>query len=114
MLWFRLAWQMGRTVEELQESMSQVEFLEWSQFLTEIPGGDDWANWRAALVASTIAQAHCGKRANQFPIKDFMPKPPENQKPMMTNPESFFSILRQHFNSQPAQLPGKRKAKTNG
>jgi hypothetical protein len=73
MLWFRLAWQMGRTVEELQESMSQVEFLEWSQFLTEIPGGDDWANWRAALVASTIAQANCGKRANQFPIKDFMP-----------------------------------------
>ena len=73
MLWFRLAWQMGRTVEELQESMSQVEFLEWSQFLTEIPGGDDWANWRAALVASTIAQANCGKRANQLPVKDFMP-----------------------------------------
>ena len=73
MLWFRLAWQMGRTVEELQESMSQVEFLEWSQFLTEIPGGDDWANWRAALVASTMAQATCGKRANQFTIKDFMP-----------------------------------------
>ena len=73
MLWFRLAWQMGRTVEELQESMSQVEFLEWSQFLTEIPGGDDWANWRAALVASTMAQATCGKRANLFPIKDFMP-----------------------------------------
>jgi beta-mannanase len=75
MLWYRLAWQFGRPVAELQEQMSQAEFLEWAQYLAEIPGGDEWASWRAALVASTVAQAHCGSRANQFPIKDFMPTP---------------------------------------
>lgn len=52
---FRLALAMGRTVAELGAVLSYREFQEWCLFFQIEPWGEQRADLRAGIVASTIA-----------------------------------------------------------
>lgn len=65
------------TVAELLARMSSRELTEWICFWgIEGPAGEERADWRAGLVASTIANANRDpkKRREPFEPTDFMPK----------------------------------------
>lgn len=62
---------------ELLTRISSRELTEWMcYFAIEGPAGEDRADWRAGLVASTIANANRDpkKRREPFTPKDFMPE----------------------------------------
>jgi hypothetical protein len=67
-------------VEELLDGMSAVEFQRWREFNETDPITQDRADLRAALVCSTIAQAHGAK----LKPSDFLPRygPPPEREPM--------------------------------
>jgi len=71
-----LALRMGRTLEELCASMSSAEFSLWIEAYNEDQWGDKWHDWRAGLVASTVANfagKTLGKGAKNLSPQDFMP-----------------------------------------
>jgi hypothetical protein len=65
------------TVEELLARISSRELTEWICFFgIEGPAGEERADWRAGLIASTIANANRDpkKRKEPFEPTEFMPK----------------------------------------
>jgi hypothetical protein len=59
------------TLEQLDSSMSYVEFNSWMRFYAEEPFGDVRADLRAGIIASTVAKVMGGnRRARPY---DFMP-----------------------------------------
>ena len=73
---FRLALAMGRTIQELRAVLSYAEFQEWCGYYQIEPWGEDRADLRAGIVASTIAN-YAGKLraegAEPAIPADFMP-----------------------------------------
>ncbi len=73
---FRLALAMGRTLQELREALSYAEFQEWCLYYQVEPWGDERADLRAGIVASTIANYAGRQRADgtdpALPV-DYMP-----------------------------------------
>jgi len=73
---FRLALAMGRTIQELRSTLSYAEFCEWCLYYQIEPWGEDRADLRAGIVASTIAN-YAGKLraegADPALPADFMP-----------------------------------------
>ena len=73
---FRLALAMGRTIQELRATLSYSEFQEWCLYYQVEPWGEDRADLRAGIVASTIAN-YAGKvradGADPALPADFMP-----------------------------------------
>ena len=73
---FRLALTMGRTIQELRAVLSHAEFQEWCLYYQIEPWGEDRADLRAGIVASTIAN-YAGKcraeGAEPALPADFMP-----------------------------------------
>ena len=73
---FRLALAMGRTIQELRAVLSYAEFQEWCWYYQIEPWGEDRADLRAGIVASTIAN-YAGKLraegAEPAIPADFMP-----------------------------------------
>ena len=67
---FRLALALGRTVGELEQTMSINELREWSVFAETEPFGDVRADFRSAMVATVIAKVNGNKHAKPT---DFMP-----------------------------------------
>jgi hypothetical protein len=67
---------LGCTVSELQARMSSREFAEWIEFYGLEPFGEERADVRSAIVASTIANANrdAKKRKKPWTVEDFMPK----------------------------------------
>jgi hypothetical protein len=51
---FRLALAMGRTIQELRAVLSYAEFQEWCLYYQIEPWGEDRADLRAGIVASTL------------------------------------------------------------
>lgn len=81
---FRLALAMGRTLQELRAALSYAEFQEWCLYYQIEPWGEDRADLRAGIVASTVANYAGRTRAEGAePVRpaDFMPylerPPPE-------------------------------------
>jgi hypothetical protein len=71
-LWFLLALALGgRTVAEWQDVMSSEEFSEWAAYYELNPFGPKRADYQAAVIARTIAQANAPK-GKTFQIKDFV------------------------------------------
>lgn len=66
-----LALSLGRTHEELLNSISSEELTTWLAFHSLNPIGNDRADVNAAVIASTIANCHSKKH---YKIDDFMPK----------------------------------------
>ena len=71
--WFRLALALGGcTVTELQQRMSSREFAEWMEYYQLDPFGDERADVRSAIVASTMANALLGS-GEALDVDMFMP-----------------------------------------
>jgi flagellar basal body rod protein FlgC len=65
------------TVEELLSRISSRELTEWMAFFSiEGPTGDERDDWRAGMIASTIANVNRDSKKKGSPYKpqDFMPK----------------------------------------
>ena len=71
-MWFRVAALLGRTVEELQASMTGEEFAGWCAFYALEPWGYHAATWRMAVLATTTAN-FSGNAKDPFELTDFIP-----------------------------------------
>jgi hypothetical protein len=69
---FQLALALGRTVAELEETMSSRELTEWIAYNAIQPFGDTRADLRSAIIASTVANCH-RTSGTPFKVADFMP-----------------------------------------
>jgi len=69
-----LARQRRMSVEEAQATTNARQFAEWCVFESLDPSGEDRADWRAAMIASTVANAFRGRGQRAFKPQDFMPK----------------------------------------
>lgn len=65
----------------LLEFLSSRQLAEWWEYYGMEPFGWVADNWRAGLVASTIANVNRGKSRRAFKPTDFMPKPPDDTPP---------------------------------
>ena len=59
---------------EVLSKHTSKEMTEWAAFLQLEPHGEDRADLRAGIVASTIANANRKKGTRAFKPSDFMPK----------------------------------------
>jgi hypothetical protein len=62
------------SVAELLERLSSRELAEWMAFAELEPFGEERADLRSAIVASTMANAWRGKRQRAFTAEDCMPR----------------------------------------
>lgn len=69
---FQLALALGKTVAELEETMSSRELTEWIAYNAVQPFGDTRADLRSAIIASTVANCH-RTSGTPFKVADFMP-----------------------------------------
>ncbi|MCB0073270.1 MAG: DUF4035 domain-containing protein [Caldilineaceae bacterium] len=67
---------LGRTHEELLDSMSGRELAEWMAFYQVEPFGDVRGDLQAGIVASTLANVYRDRKKKPKPYKpeEFMPK----------------------------------------
>ena len=72
-MWFRVAALLGRTVAELQQTITSAEFADWCAYYTVEPWGYEVSNWRAGLVAATSAN-FSGRAKKSLKPSDFMPR----------------------------------------
>lgn len=69
---FRLALALGKTLAELGR-MPAAEFAEWLAYYGHSPFGEERADLRSGIVASTVANAMAGRRGKTWTARDFMP-----------------------------------------
>lgn len=69
-----MALALGRTVRELDETLSSTELSYWMAFYNIHPFGSDRDNVHSAIIAATIANANRGKSQPPFSADDFMIK----------------------------------------
>ncbi len=87
---FRLALAMGRTIQELRAVLTYAEFQEWCLYYQIEPWGEDRADLRAGIVASTLHNVYAawvGSDATARPA-DYMPylERPESEAPTDDRP----------------------------
>ncbi len=61
------------SVLRCQDEVSAGEFLEWMNVYQRDPWGEERADYRAGIVAATLANIHRSK-GRRFKPDDFMPK----------------------------------------
>lgn len=61
-------------MRELGERLDARELTEWMAFFKLEPWGADVEDWRAALVAATVANTARDRRRAPFRVADFMPR----------------------------------------
>ena len=71
-----MALALGMTVGELLQRMSSRELSEWMAFFSLEPWGTEVEDWRAAMIAATVANGYRDPKRRRKPYepKDFMPK----------------------------------------
>lgn len=94
---FRLALALGRTVAELEQTMSGQELTEWIAYDSLEPFGDQRADLRAGIVAATMANCH-RSRGDSFKPQDFMPFVEKRN----ASPEEAMQALRAAFGRKDA------------
>lgn len=62
------------TVAEMLGRISSRELSEWMAFYELEPFGDERADLRSGIVASTIANVNRAKGGKEYSFRDFMPK----------------------------------------
>ena len=62
------------SVRQAQLEITSNEFSEWIAFSNIEPFGEERADLRSAIIASTIANANRSGRQRPFKVTDFMPK----------------------------------------
>lgn len=92
-----LALRLGRTLQELMQSMSAVEFGLWQQFDRVSPIGDGRGDLQAAIVASTVANfaGRSLKEGASTKVADFMPYlvRPEPEPEVEADPFEHFKMI---------------------
>jgi hypothetical protein len=85
----RLALRMGRTLRELCESMSSAEFSLWIEAYKDDQWGGKDDDFRAAVVASTVANFAGKQLANNATTtpQDFMPIYGDQQEEVQSEPD---------------------------
>lgn len=73
---FRLALALGQpNPDRMLEEMPARILSEWQTYASLEPFGEERADWRAAMLASTMANIHARKKGKPpYKIEDFMPK----------------------------------------
>ena len=99
-----LALRLGRTVNELLQTISSAELTEWMAFDSISPIGDWRQDLAAAQIASVIAETHRDRKSRPKPFapRDFMPFV-EKQDESVEVSREIRSVL--------APLMGKKKGK---
>lgn len=72
-MWFRLALKLGRTVSELQDSMSSAEFGEWVAYYSLEPFGERHDDIRMGTLAALNANLNRSPGGRVYLPEDFMP-----------------------------------------
>ena len=62
------------SVAYAQTQISSREFAEWLAYDRIAPLGPERADWRAALIAATVANAFRGRARRAYKVEDFMPR----------------------------------------
>ncbi len=88
---FTLALALGRTVSELEASMSSSEFSEWIEYYQLEPFGQWRDNWHAAQIAALLFNANRGKTQQPLKAQDFMFATEEEQA--QRKQDEFFASL---------------------
>lgn len=81
MRWFDLALALGRTVAELQATMSSAEFNEWQAYGVIRPFGEARADFRMAQICAITAAPHTPKGKRPLAPIDFIPEMTNESKP---------------------------------
>jgi len=61
-------------VREAQQRINAAEFSEWLMEYKLDPWGGDRADWRAAMIASTMCNIWSGSKNTTYKPADFMPQ----------------------------------------
>lgn len=69
------------SVRRAMAEIDSAEFSEWMAYYRLDPQGQDRADLRAGIVASTVANASRGRKTRAFRPKDFMPDFGKASKP---------------------------------
>lgn len=62
------------SVKQCQQVVDSAEFVAWQAYALLEPFGEERADLRAGIVASTIANVNRGRATPPFRPKDFMPE----------------------------------------
>jgi hypothetical protein len=60
-------------VAEAKERISSNEFTDWMAYAELEPFGEERADLRAGIIASTIANVNRGRHSRSYGARDFMP-----------------------------------------
>lgn len=73
---FRLALALGQpNPDAMLEEIPARVLAEWQTYASLEPFGEERADWRAGMIASTMANIHARKKGKPaYKIEDFMPK----------------------------------------
>ncbi len=99
MFLFRLAMNLGMTVEQLSKTMSSEELSEWIALdLYHEPLPQPWQ--QTGVLASAVLAPHCGKAKRAEP-KDFVPtkRLPQTQAEMLQQLQKLKSLKQQQKRS---------------
>ena len=80
----------GMTVAELKERMTHAEFIRWIAYSRMEPWGYDMDNWRAGLIASTMANVNRGRKGKSYKPSDFMPQRQKTQREVQQDVRQIF------------------------
>lgn len=96
--------------------MPQAEFVEWVAFSRIEPFGDERADWRAALIASVIAEVnrHSTKRRRPFQPKDFLLKFEGGKRQTWQSQLQFVEMLNAAFGGEDKRTPSPSPAAGEG
>lgn len=83
-MWFRVAALLGRTVAELEQTLTSAEFSDWCAFYSLEPWGHEIANWRMGVLAATTAN-FSGRAKKRLKPSDFMPGGARHKRKMSTD-----------------------------
>lgn len=93
----RLALKLGKTLQELYESMSAYEFSLWAAEYARNPWGEERDDYRAGVIASAVVNisGKMIKRGSETKPKDFMPfqKQPEDEEFVNVDPAVFLKSM---------------------
>ena len=96
-LLMRLALKMGKTIQELYQTMSAYEFSLWAAEYAQNPWGEEREDYRVGILASTIVNVSgkIVKRGNETKPHDFMPfqKKPEDEEFINVDPATFLKSM---------------------
>ncbi len=97
------------TLPEALARCDSRQFAEWQAYYELEPWGEERADLRAGIIASTIANVNRGKGQKAFSPGDFMPefaKPP----PKPQTPAEMFAVMTTFAARQNAYVARKRGA----